>query len=144
MPINRNFQQLSKNYFFSAINRRASQFAEAHLDQRLIRLSIGDVTQPLCPCVVAALEKAAQEMGEVDTFRGYGPEQGYPFLREAIAGYYKKWNISLETEEIFITYAAGNGRRNGQAVVKHEMREKERQSGTGSLVLGCFLCIYAC
>lgn len=106
MPINRNFQQLSKNYFFSAINRRASQFAEAHLDQRLIRLSIGDVTQPLCPCVVAALEKAAQEMGEVDTFRGYGPEQGYPFLREAIAGYYKKWNISLETEEIFISDGA--------------------------------------
>ena len=106
MPINRNFQQLSENYFFSAINRRASQFAEAHLDQRLIRLSIGDVTQPLCPCVVAALEKAAQEMGEVDTFRGYGPEQGYPFLREAIAGYYKKWNISLETEEIFISDGA--------------------------------------
>ena len=106
MPINRNFQQLSKNYFFSAINRRASQFAEAHLDQRLIRLSIGDVTQPLCSCVVAALEKAAQEMGKVDTFRGYGPEQGYPFLREAIAGYYKKWNISLETEEIFISDGA--------------------------------------
>lgn len=106
MPINRNFQQLSENYFFSAINRRASQFAEAHPDQRLIRLSIGDVTQPLCPCVVVALEKAAQEMGKVDTFRGYGPEQGYPFLREAIAGYYKKWNISLETEEIFISDGA--------------------------------------
>lgn len=106
MSVNRNFQQLPENYFFSAINRRASQFAQAHPDRRLIRLSIGDVTQPLCPSVVAALEKAAHEMGEPGTFRGYGPEQGYLFLRESIAAYYEKRNVVLDPEEIFISDGA--------------------------------------
>lgn len=106
MPVNRNFAKLPQNYFFSAIGRRAAQFEESHPDKRLIRMSIGDVTQPLCPAVVEAMEKAAREMGRTETFRGYGPEQGYAFLREAVADYYYSNGVSLSPDEIFISDGA--------------------------------------
>lgn len=106
MPVNQNFAHLSESFFFSAIGHRALQYEQQHPERRLIRLSIGDVTRPLCPAVVEALERAAQEMGRAETFRGYGPEQGYSFLRTAIAGYYEEQGIHLETDEIFISDGA--------------------------------------
>lgn len=106
MPVNQNFSKLSKNYFFSAIGRRASEFEKEHPEKRLIRLSIGDVTRPLCPAVVEAMERACREMGESGTFRGYGPEQGYPFLREAVSGYYAERGVTLSPDEIFISDGA--------------------------------------
>lgn len=106
MAMNRHFEQLPENYFFSAIARRAAQFQQSHPEKRLIRLSIGDVTQPLCPAVVRALEQASREMGSADTFRGYGPEQGYGFLRQAVADDYARRGVDVPPEEIFISDGA--------------------------------------
>ena len=82
--INENYQKLPGSYLFAEIARRVAAYTTAHPDKKLIKLGIGDVTQPLCPAVIEAMHKAVDEMGSKETFRGYGPEQGYDFLREAI------------------------------------------------------------
>ena len=106
MRINANYQNLADSYLFSTIARRVNAYQEAHPDAEIIRLGIGDVTQPLCPAVIQALQAAVAEMGRAETFRGYGPEQGYGFLREAVAGYYAARGVSLDPEEIFISDGA--------------------------------------
>lgn len=82
--INENYQKLPGSYLFAEIARRVAAYTTAHPDKKLTKLGIGDVTQPLCPAVIEAMHKAVDEMGSKETFRGYGPEQGYDFLREAI------------------------------------------------------------
>ena len=84
VTINENYGKLRGNYLFSEIARRVAAYGQAHPGQRIIRLGIGDVTQPLAPAVIDALNRAVAEMGTAEGFRGYGPEQGYEFLREAI------------------------------------------------------------
>ena len=106
MKINSHFLDLKDSYLFSTIARRVSEFSEAHTDVDLIRLGIGDVTKPLCPAVVDALHQAVEEMGSTEGFHGYGPEQGYPFLRQAIQSYYADRGVSLELPEIFVSDGA--------------------------------------
>ena len=85
MQINDNFCKLPGSYLFSEIARRVAGYTGEHPEAALIRLGIGDVTRPLPPAVLAAMHAAVDEQGSAETFRGYGPEQGYPFLREAMA-----------------------------------------------------------
>lgn len=107
MPkLNENYRKLQKSYLFSEIAHRTAAYEEAHPDKPLIRLGIGDVTRPLCPSVLAALHRAVDEMGQTQTFKGYGPEQGYPETRAAIAGYYEKKGIHLDIGDIFISDGA--------------------------------------
>ena len=84
MKINEHYTELASNYLFADIAKRVQAFKAENPKADIISLGIGDVTQPLCPAVVQALHKAADEMGQSATFRGYGPERGYDFLRNTI------------------------------------------------------------
>ena len=106
MNINTNYDNLEQSYLFSTIAKKVNEYISNNPDKRVIRLGIGDVTLPLCKAVINALHNAVDEMGVQATFRGYGPEQGYEFLREAVKGYYKKHNVELELDEIFISDGA--------------------------------------
>ena len=106
MNLNTNYENLEQSYLFSTIAKKVNEYIANNPDKKVIRLGIGDVTRPLCKAVVDAMHKAVDEMGVQETFRGYGPEQGYDFLRIAVQGYYKKNNVSLELDEIFISDGA--------------------------------------
>ena len=106
MNINSNYDNLEQSYLFSTVAKKVSEYIENHPDKKVIRLGIGDVTLPLCKAVTKALHNAVDEMGVQSTFRGYGPEQGYDFLRTAVLGYYKSHNVDLELDEIFISDGA--------------------------------------
>lgn len=107
VKLNSNYGNLKESYLFAGIARRIREYKEANPSADIIRLSIGDVTRPLAPQVVNALQKASQEMGSAETFRGYGDEQGYGFLQEAIRNYYKtQAGVELEASEIFISDGA--------------------------------------
>lgn len=106
MKINENYQKLEESFLFSTIAHKVAAYQKANPDKKIIRMGIGDVTLPLCPAVVTAMRDAAAEMGVKETFHGYGPEQGYPFLKEAVQGYYGARNIHLEEPEIFISDGA--------------------------------------
>jgi len=82
--VNDHFLKLPNNYLFADIAKKVNAFKATHPKSDVISLGIGDVTQPLAPAVIEAIHKAADELGSAETFRGYGPEQGYDFLREAI------------------------------------------------------------
>ena len=83
--INDNYQKLPGSYLFSTIAKKVAAFSEAHPDKQIIRLGIGDVTQPIAPAIIEAMHRAVDEMGNAETFRGYAPDLGYEFLRKAIA-----------------------------------------------------------
>ena len=105
--VNENFLKLRGGYLFSEIARRVNEFKKANPDREVLRLGIGDVTLPLVPAVVEAMEKASAEMGKAETFRGYGPEFGYDFLRETIAeNDFKSRGIDISADEIFISDGA--------------------------------------
>ena len=105
--INENYQKLPGSYLFAEIARRVSAFTAAHPEKTLIKLGIGDVTQPLCPAVIEAMHKAVDEMGKKETFRGYGPEQGYDFLRTAILKHdFLARGVDLSMDEIFVSDGA--------------------------------------
>ena len=106
MNINNNYQNLEQSYLFSTVAKKVKEFSEKNPDKKVIRLGIGDVTRPLCKAVVEAMHRAVDEMGVQETFRGYGPEQGYDFLREAVKKYYSERNVELELDEIFISDGA--------------------------------------
>lgn len=106
MKKNLNYDNLEQSYLFSTIAKKVNEYSEKNPLKKIIRLGIGDVTKPLCPCVINAMHKAVDEMGVQETFRGYGPEQGYDFLRLAIQKYYKKLQINLDLPEIFISDGA--------------------------------------
>lgn len=102
--INDNYLKLKAGYLFPEIARRVNAFAEAHPDAKLIRLGIGDVTEPLPPACCQAMIKATEEMGDRSTFKGYGPEQGYAWLREKIAAHdFQSRGCNIEADEIFIS-----------------------------------------
>lgn len=105
MP-NKNYSNLKESYLFSEIAHRVALFAKENPDKEIIKMGIGDVTLPLCGAVCDAMKKAVDEMGQASSFRGYGPEQGYDFLREKILEYYKGRKVSLDLEEIFISDGA--------------------------------------
>jgi LL-diaminopimelate aminotransferase len=105
--INENYLELQGSYLFSEIARRVNRFKEENPDADIIRLGIGDVTRPLAPAIVRAMKKAVDEMASGDTFRGYGPEQGYDFLRERIAQCdYIDRGIAIAADEIFVSDGA--------------------------------------
>ncbi|MBS4759503.1 MAG: LL-diaminopimelate aminotransferase [Clostridium sp.] len=106
MNINENYMNLEQSYLFSTVAKKVGEFSSNNPDKKVIKLGIGDVTLPLCKAVIEAMHKAVDEMGVQATFRGYGPEQGYDFLREAVKNYYTKRNVSLEMDEIFISDGA--------------------------------------
>lgn len=106
MKINENYANLEQSYLFSTIAKKVNEYAAQNPDKKVIKLGIGDVTLPLCKAVTEALHKAVDEMGVQATFRGYGPEQGYDFLRKAVQEYYTKRNVELELDEIFISDGA--------------------------------------
>lgn len=105
--INEHFLELAGSYLFSTIARKVEAFTLAHPDKKIIRLGIGDVTQPLPQAARDAMHKAVDELGSMDTFRGYGPEQGYDFLRRAIIqGDYASRGVQLDMDEVFVSDGA--------------------------------------
>ena len=106
MNLNKNYENLEQSYLFSTIAKKVNEYVSNNPDKKIIRLGIGDVTKPLCKSVIEAMHKAVDEMGVQETFRGYGPEQGYDFLRTAVQDYYAKRNVNLELDEIFISDGA--------------------------------------
>lgn len=104
--VNGNFVQLKQSYLFTDIAARVREFTAAHPEKKLIKMGIGDVTLPLAPVVVDAMRKAVNEMGCKSTFRGYGPEQGYEFLHDAIVKYYVRHGVDLDTKDVFISDGA--------------------------------------
>ncbi|MEQ3215695.1 LL-diaminopimelate aminotransferase [Hominifimenecus microfluidus] len=106
MKNNEHYLELEDSYLFSTVARKQREYQQAHPEKKVIRLSIGDVTLPLAPVVIKAMEDAVKEMGSKATFRGYGPEQGYDFLREAVQAYYQGHGVSLDVDEIFISDGA--------------------------------------
>lgn len=104
--VNQNYCNLKETYLFTEIGKRVAAYTKAHPEKNVIKLGIGDVTLPLASCVVEAMTKAVAEMGVKETFRGYGPEQGYEFLRQAIVDYYKKRGMDLALDEIFVSDGA--------------------------------------
>ena len=105
--INKNFAKLPGNYLFSEIARRTNAYAKAHPEAKLIKMGIGDVTQPLVPAVTDAMHKAVDDLSCAETFHGYGPEQGYAFLRDAIAeNDFKARGVDITSDEIFISDGA--------------------------------------
>ena len=105
--INENYLKLPGSYLFSTIGKKVNAYAAAHPDKKIIRLGIGDVTQPLAPAVISALHGAVDEMADAATFHGYAPDLGYEFLRSAVVeNDYKARGCDIAADEIFISDGA--------------------------------------
>ena len=117
--VNEHFLKLTNNYLFADIAKKVNAFKVSHPKKRVISLGIGDVTQPLCPAVIEAMHKAVDEMAVQASFRGYGPERGYDFLREAIVkNDYAPRGIHLDPNEIFVNDGAKSDTGNIQEIVR--------------------------
>ena len=103
--INENFLNLQDSYLFSTVAKKVAEFQKSHPDKKIIKLGIGDVTRPIVPAVIEAMHKATDELAKSETFRGYGPEQGYDFLRNAIVENDFK-GLEIEADEIFVSDGA--------------------------------------
>ncbi len=106
MNLNQNYENLKESYLFSTIAKKVNEYTKANPQNKIIRLGIGDVTLPLAPIVIEKMDEAVKEMGFAETFHGYGEEQGYEFLRNAICNYYNKKNVKLNNDEIFVSDGA--------------------------------------
>ena len=123
VTVNRNYQKLPGSYLFSTIARKVAAFQEEHPDEKIIRLGIGDVTQPLVPAVITALHSAVDEMADAATFRGYAPDLGYSFLREVIAREdYQARGCSISADEIFVSDGAKSDSGNIQEIFSLDNR----------------------
>jgi len=123
IPINNHYQKLQASYLFSDIARRVDAFQESHPEQPLIKLGIGDVTEPLPPACIAAFHRAVDEMADRRTFRGYGPDQGYEFLRQVIAeGDFRSRGAPVDADEIFVSDAAKCDSANIQEIFATDIR----------------------
>lgn len=121
--INDNYQKLPGSYLFSTIARKVAAFTEQNPDRKVIRLGIGDVTQPLVPAVIAAMHKAVDEMAQPSTFRGYAPDLGYDFLRSAIvANDYQKRGCTIQEDEVFISDGAKSDSGNIQEIFSKDCK----------------------
>lgn len=119
--VNEHFLKLQSNYLFSDIAKKVNSFKITHPKQKIIRMGIGDVTQPLAPAVIEAMHKAVDEMALKETFHGYGPEQGYPFLIDAIIkNDYESIGVSLEPSEVFISDGAKSDCGNIGDLLRHD------------------------
>jgi len=107
IKINENFLKMQDSYLFSTIAKKVAKYQEEHPDKKIIKLGIGDVTKPIVPKVLEQMKKAVEEEGAGNTFRGYGPEQGYDFLRNAIVKYdYEKRGVKIDPDEVFVSDGA--------------------------------------
>ena len=121
--INENYTKLKASYLFSDIAKRVTAFQQANPDKSIIRLGIGDVTEPLLPVCVQALHAATDEMAKRETFKGYGPEQGYAFLREAIAqNDFQARGAKIEADEIFVSDGSKCDCGNIQEIFSNDVR----------------------
>ena len=121
--INDNFQKLPGSYLFSTIAKKVAAYQEANPDKEIIRLGIGDVTQPLAPAIIDALHKAVDEMGNAATFHGYAPDLGYEFLRKAISDNdYKARGCDISADEIFVSDGAKSDSANIQELFSANSR----------------------
>ncbi len=121
--INEHYGKLQASYLFADIARRVSAFQEAHPDMSVIKLGIGDVTRPLPPACIAAFHEAVDEMAAGESFRGYGPEQGYDFLRKAVAeNDYRSRGAEVAADEIFISDGAKCDTGNFQEILATDIR----------------------
>ena len=119
--INENYLKLQAGYLFPEIGRRVNEFVKANPGKKVIRMGIGDVTQPLVPSVVKAFHEGVEEMANGKTFKGYGPEQGYGFLREAIAtNAYNARGVDISADEIFISDGSKCDTGNIQEIFGHD------------------------
>ncbi len=123
IKINENYLKLQASYLFTDIARRVLAFQAAHPDKEIIKLGIGDVTHPLPAACIAAFHKAVDEMAEAKTFKGYGPEQGYAFLREKIVEYdYRARGAEISADEIFVSDGAKCDNGNIQEIFAQDIR----------------------
>lgn len=106
MNINKNYLNLNDSYLFSLIAKKVNEYRQQNPEKEIISLGIGDVTLPLTPAVINRMSKAVSEMGSAASFKGYGEEQGYGFLRRAVSGYYEQKGVGLNEKEIFISDGA--------------------------------------
>ena len=106
MKINENYKNVAQSYLFSTIAKKVAEYTEAHPEKKIIRMGIGDVTLPLCNAVIEALHGGVEDMGKKESFHGYGPEQGYGFVKQPIQQYYAGHGVELAEEEIFISDGA--------------------------------------
>lgn len=121
--VNENYLKLPGSYLFSTVGKKVKAYSEAHPDKKVIRLGIGDVTQPLVPAIIKAMHEAVDEMGNADTFHGYAPDLGYGFLRETIAREdYEKRGCPIEADEIFISDGAKSDCGNIQEIFSADSR----------------------
>lgn len=116
--LNDNYLKLPGSYLFSTVGKKVKAYSEAHPDKKIIRLGIGDVTQPLAPAIIKALHGAVDEMADAKTFRGYAPDLGYEFLRNAIAeNDYKSRGCDIASDEIFVSDGAKSDSANIQEIL---------------------------
>lgn len=121
--VNENYLKLPGSYLFSTVGKKVKAYSEAHPEKKVIRLGIGDVTQPLVPAIIQAMHEAVDEMGSADTFHGYAPDLGYGFLRETIAREdYEKRGCEIAADEIFISDGAKSDCGNIQEIFSAESR----------------------
>lgn len=104
--MNENFLKLQESYLFSTVAKKVAEYARQNPDKKIIKLGIGDVTRPIVPACVEAMHKAVDEVATKEGFKGYGPEQGYEFLRKAISKEYKERGIDINLDEIFVSDGA--------------------------------------
>lgn len=121
--INTNYQKLPGSYLFSDIAKKVSTFTQKHPEADIIRLGIGDVTQPIAPAMIEAMHKAVDEMGDAKTFRGYAPDLGYDFLRNAIVAHdYQARGCAITADEIFVSDGAKSDSGNIQEIFAQDNR----------------------
>lgn len=106
MNFNTNFNDIENNYLFAEVALRVKAYSENNPDKKVLKLGIGDVTLPLVPAVIDALHKAVDEMSKQESFKGYGPYEGYDFLRTQILNYYNNFGVKLDLDEIFVSDGA--------------------------------------
>ncbi|MGO5313596.1 LL-diaminopimelate aminotransferase [Bilifractor sp. LCP21S3_A7] len=119
---NQNYLRLQGSYLFSTIAKKVAAYTEANPDANIIRLGIGDVTQPLAPVIIDELHKAVDEMGKKETFHGYAPDLGYAFLRDAIADEYKGRGCEISADEIFVSDGAKSDSGNIQEIFSEDAK----------------------
>lgn len=106
MNYNLNFNNIAQSYLFAEVANRVAAYSKAQPDKKVLKLGIGDVTLPLAPAVISALHSAVDDMSKSETFKGYGPYEGYDFLRDGIQSYYKESGVNVELSEIFVSDGA--------------------------------------
>lgn len=120
IKFNSSFDNLKKDYLFVDMRRKISEYQKQNPEAKIIKLGVGDVTLPIAPVIIEAMHAAVDEMANAATFKGYGPHEGYEFLREAIANSYKKRGVAVSKDEIYISDGSKNDAANIQDIFSTE------------------------